>query len=294
MIVITAPTAKIGGQVLERLLGGNASVRVVARDPAKLAPEIRERVEVVQGSHSEADVVNEAFAGADAVFWLVPADRSAADANTAYSDFARPGIEAFAKHGVRHVVGISALGRGTAVADHAGYVTGTLAMDDLIAQSGVHYRALANPSFMDNALRSVNTIKTQGMFTSMIAADRRLPMVATRDIAAVAAGLLLDRDWTGVEEVPLLGPEDLSPDQMATIIAEVLGTPVAYRQISGETLKGALTGSMSEPMAQGMVDMMLAKDAGLDNGVARTPQNSTPTTFRTWCREVLKPVFDAA
>jgi hypothetical protein len=51
------------------------------------------------------------------------------------------------------VVGISALGRGTAVAGRAGYVTASLAMDDLIAGSGVAYRALTMPSFMDNLLR---------------------------------------------------------------------------------------------------------------------------------------------
>ena len=296
MIVITAPTAQIGGRVLDRVLKGDEPVRVVVRDPARLAPEIRERVEIVQGSHSEADVVDRAFAGADAVFWLVPADRNAVSADAAYSGFAQPGTEALGTHGVRHVVGVSALGRGTAVADRAGHVTATLAMDDLIAKTGVHYRALANGSFMDNSLRDVRSFKTQGTFGLPIAGDRRLPLVATRDIGDVAADLLLDRDWTGVEEIPLLGPQDLSPDEMAAIISDVLGTPVGYRQISGGTLREAAAGFSSAAMAQALVDMMLAKDAGLDNGIARTAQDGarTPTTFRTWCQEVLKPAFDAA
>jgi hypothetical protein len=44
-------------------------------------------------------------------------------------------------------------------------------------------------------------------------------------------------------------------------------------------------------MAQGMLDMMIAKDNGLDLGVARTPQHAidTPTTFRQWCEDTLKP-----
>jgi hypothetical protein len=46
---------------------------------------------------------------------------------------------------------------------------------------------------------------------------------------------------------------------------------------------------MSEAMAQGMTDMARAKNEGLDNGVQRTPQNSTPTSLRQWCEEVLKP-----
>ena len=46
---------------------------------------------------------------------------------------------------------------------------------------------------------------------------------------------------------------------------------------------------MSEAMAQGMVDMMLAKNDGLDNAEPRTPESTTPTSFRQWCEEVLKP-----
>ncbi|HTJ69543.1 MAG TPA: NAD(P)H-binding protein [Actinospica sp.] len=296
MIVITSPTSKIGTRLLGRVLAGDEPVRVIARDPGRLAPEVRERAEVVRGSHSDAVVVDAAFAGADAVFWLVPADPLAPDAESAYSGFAAAGIEAFARHRVRHVVGVSALGRGTAVAARAGHVTGTLAMDDRIAKSGVHYRALANPSFMDNTLRAIPLIKSQGVISDLFAPDRRLPVVATRDIGDVAATLLLDRDWSGVEEVPLLGPEDLTPDETAAIVAEELGTPVTYRQISGDTLKAALAGRFSDGMAQAMVEMGLAKDAGLDTGVRRTPQDAvrTPTTFRTWCREILKPAFDAA
>jgi hypothetical protein len=41
-------------------------------------------------------------------------------------------------------------------------------------------------------------------------------------------------------------------------------------------------------MAQGMTDMAWAKNEGLDNGVQRTPENSTPTSFREWCEAVRK------
>lgn len=45
---------------------------------------------------------------------------------------------------------------------------------------------------------------------------------------------------------------------------------------------------MSEPMAQGMTDMAAAKNNGLDNAEPRTPENTTSTSFRQWCEEVLK------
>jgi uncharacterized protein YbjT (DUF2867 family) len=290
MIVITTPTGQIGHQVLSNLLGSGEPIRVIARDPSRLPTQARERVEVVQGSHGEFDVVDRAFAGADAVFWLVPPDPRADSVQAAYLDFTRPACDAFKRHEVQQVVGVSALGRGTPWAANAGLVTASLATDDLIASTGVSYRALTMPSFMDNLLRQTEAIKHQGRFFSPISGDRKLPSCATRDIAAAAAKLLLDASWSGYDSVPVLGPEDLSFYDMAQIMSEVLGKPVRFQQIPGEALKARLTGSgMSEAMAQGMVDMALAKNQGLDNAEPRTPQSTTPTTFRQWCAEVLKP-----
>ena len=290
MIVVTAPTGLIGHQVLENLLGSGEPVRVIVRDPSRLRAHARERVEIVQGSHSDADVVDQAFAGADAVFWLVPPDPHAGSVEAAYVDFTRPACDTFKRHEVRRVVGISALGRGTAVAGHAGLVTASLAMDDLIASSGVSYRALTMPSFMDNLLRQTEPIKNRGVFVTPISGDRKLPSCATRDIAAVAARLLLDNSWSGASHVAVLGPQDLSFNDMAQIMSEILGKPVRYQQISAQALKDRLTGAgMSDAMAQGTVDMMVAKDQGLDNAEPRTPELTTPTTFGQWCQETLKP-----
>jgi uncharacterized protein YbjT (DUF2867 family) len=293
MIVITAPTGLIGRQVLENVLDADVPIRVIARDPSRLSPRVRERVRVVAGSHRDRDVVEEAFAGADRVFWLVPADRRAESVEDAYVGFSRPACEAFAHHGVKRVVGISALGRG--VAGNAGHVTASLAMDDLIASTGVHYRALTMPSFMDNVLRQVDLIRDRGLLLSPTAGDLKAPTCATRDIAAVAARLLLDDTWTGQGAVPVLGPEDLSFEDMARIIAEVLGRPVRFERVPTEAFRATLTANgLSGAMAQAMIDMARAKDEGLDNAEPRTPESTTPTSFRQWCEEILKPaVLDA-
>ena len=290
MIIITAPAGQIGHQVLGNVLSSGEPIRVIVRNPSRLRTEARERVEVVQGSHGDIDVIDQAFAGADAVFWLVPPDPHANSAEAAYVDFTRPACDAFKRHGVQRVVGISALGRGTVAARHAGLATASLAMDDLIASTGVSYRALTMPSFMDNLLRQVPAIKDRGVFVTPISGDRKLPSCATRDIAAAAARLLLDGSWSGAGHVAVLGPEDLSFNDMAQIMSEVLSQPVRYQQITGQALKDRLTGAgMSDAMAQATVDMMIAKDQGLDNAEPRTPESTTPTSFRQWCEEVLKP-----
>ena len=290
MIVITTPTGQIGSQVLADLLDSGEQLRVILRDPTALPAGVRNRLDIVEGSHGDAAVVTNAFSGADAVFWLVPPDPRAASVDAAYVGFTRPAAEAFKSHGVGRVVAVTALGRGTPWAGRAGYVTGSLAMDDLIAASGVGLRALCNPSFMDNTIRQVPSIRDQGMFFSPIAGDRKLPTVATRDIAAAAARLLLDPGWAGFEEVPLLGPEDLSFNDMAEIMSDVLGKEVRFQRTAFEAYKERFVSfGMSDAMAQGMTDMAWAKNEGIDNGVQRTPENSTPTSFRQWCEQVLKP-----
>ena len=101
---------------------------MIVRDPARLPVATRERVEVVQGSHDDPAVVNQAFKGADSVFWLVPPNPRTDSVHAAYVDFTRPACAAMQSQGVQRVVGVSALGRGTALAGNAGLVTASLAM----------------------------------------------------------------------------------------------------------------------------------------------------------------------
>jgi uncharacterized protein YbjT (DUF2867 family) len=187
MIVITAPAGDIGRQVLKNVLNRGEPVRVIARDPSKLPEHIHEQVEIVQGSHGHSNVVDRAFAGADSLFWLAPPDPQAQSVEAAYVDFTRPACDAIKQQRLKRVVDITAFGRRTPVAKIAGYVTASLAMDDLIASTEVALRAVRNPSFMDNILRQAEAIKSQGLYFSPSDGDRQLPSCATHDIAAVAA-----------------------------------------------------------------------------------------------------------
>ena len=61
MIVITAPTSQIGSKVVTDLLGVGARLRLIVRDAAKLSDAVRDRTEVIEGSHGDASVVDRAF-----------------------------------------------------------------------------------------------------------------------------------------------------------------------------------------------------------------------------------------
>jgi uncharacterized protein YbjT (DUF2867 family) len=116
------------------------------------------------------------------------------------------------------------------------------------------------------------------------------PTCSTRDVGDIAANLLQQDSWDGFEEIPILGPEDLSNNDMAAIMSEVLQKPIRYQETPiTDHYSMLIKRGVSEGMAQAMVNMRVAKIEGIDRIVKRTPENSSPTTFRKWCEEVLKP-----
>ncbi|MFE3634382.1 NAD(P)H-binding protein [Streptomyces cellostaticus] len=288
MIVVTAPTGQIGHQVLDRVLDAGRPVRVIARDPSRLPARARDRAEVVRGSHQDPDVVAEAFAGADSLLWLVPPNPHADDIDEHYLGFTRAACEAVRAQGVERVVGVTSLGR--AYGGHAGLLSPAFAMDSLIEGTGVHYRALAMPYFMENLLHQVEAIRSQGVFFTANSAGRPLATVATRDIAAVAAELLLDGSWSGQGAVPVAGPDELTPDGMAEVLSEVLERPVRCQELSLDAYRMAMTRrGMSGAWARGLADMVAAQNDGIYDAERRTLVTPAPTGFRQWCHDVLRP-----
>lgn len=290
MIVITTPTGDIGHQVLKHVVQGNEPVRVVARDASRIPQEIRQHIEFIKGSHGDAATIERALNGADSLFWLILPDpfTTLNRVDEAYADFTRPAAKAITKCAVKRVVSVCGIGRGWN--KEAGLVTANIKADDLLASTGVALRTLMMPSFMDNLLRQAPTIKEKNMFSLPILPTLKAPLVATSDIAAVAAKFLMDTAWTGQADVPVLGPEDISPNEMAEILSVILGWPVRYEQTSIGAYKTRMVSrDMSEAFAQGLADMMTAKNEGIDNTSSRAVAADTPTTFRQWSENVLKP-----
>ncbi|MDQ6751190.1 MAG: NAD(P)H-binding protein [Actinomycetota bacterium] len=289
MIVVTTPTGQIGRELLPYLLDSAEPIRVIARDPSRLETTLTDRVEVVQGSHDDIDVVTRAFAGASSVLWVLPPDPETRSVEGHYLDFTWAACDAIRAQDVRRVVAVSTLGRGA----DAGHLSAALAMEELLIATGTAIRVLRMPFFMENLLNQMEAITTQGMFFLPNDADRKLATVATRDVGAAAAGLLLDRSWDGQDSVPVVGSIDLSPNDMADVMSEVLKRSVHFQQVPGQGFKATmLQYGMSDAWAQGLVDMATAQNDGFYDAEPGGVHSTGPTTFRTWCEDVLKPAVE--
>lgn len=291
MIVVTTPTGQIGSELVRRLLDQGEDVRVIVRDAARLDAAVRARVETVEGSHDDPAVLDRALPGAAALFWLVPPDPRAPSAEEHYLAFARVGAAAVARHGVGHVVGVSSAGHGWPAP--AGVLSAAFAMDAELSRSGAAYRALSMPFYMENLLGQVDALREQGAFHLTGAADRPLPLIATRDIAGTAADLLTGRSWSGQENLPVFGPDRLTPDGMAEVIGQELGRPIAYRRMSLDDFASlSRSRGAGDQAVKDLTEAFAAHDRGIydaDWAIAEP----TATDFRTWCREVLRPAVDA-
>lgn len=289
MIVITTPTGQIGTHVVRDLLEIGKPLRVIVRDPARLDQHILDHLEVISGSHGDAATLDRALHGADTLFWVAPPD-STRTVDDVFIEFTRPVVEAIRRHRVKRVVGVTALGRGTPWQDRAGLVTASIRMDDMLMSSGASFRGLAMPSFMDNFSRQVTPMKEKGMFFGPIDPDTKLPWIATRDIAAVATRWLTDDSWSGQTYVPVIGPEDLSHNDIAAIISDVSGRDIRYQQIGWDQFKqGFLARGTSESFAQAYVEMYRAKNEAMDNAAAKDAKSRERTGFREWAERNLKP-----
>lgn len=289
MIVVTTPTGSIGSRLVEQLAAAKEAVRVVARHPDKLGATLRERVEVVQGSSDDAGVLERALAGAESLFLVVPPFFGAPNVTAHYLRFTQAAISAMQASGVKRVVTVSGIGGADG---DAGVVTSAQRKDVALERAGLDVRMLWCPGFMENMLRNLDSLKTQGAFFGPNRADVKAPYVAAADIAGTAARWLRDRTWSGAAGVGVLGPENLSLADMAAIMSEVLGRPIRYERVPADAYETQLLKyGASEDFASGFLRMVAAKDAGLDLTVARTPENTTPTHFRTWCRDVLEPAL---
>jgi uncharacterized protein YbjT (DUF2867 family) len=286
-IVINTPSGNIGRAIAEQLLEAGESVTVISRNPDKVADLVERGARLVEGSIDDAAVLDAALAGADSLFWLTPPP-SRPDYFEWAAAAAQSAADAAVRHGARAVV-LSSVGAQSGPG--TGPVAAVSRAEDIFRAALDDVAALRPGFFMENLLRDVGTIATMGAIYSPIPADKSQPMVATADIAAVAADTLADRSWSGHRVVGIHGPADLSNNEIAAALSEALGRDVAYVEVTVDAAREAMA-QMNMP--QFLIDIYAEmyeaiRDGRMDSSEPRTPETTTPTTLAAFAREVIAP-----
>lgn len=288
-IFLTTPTGNIGSRVAANLVAAGADFAVLARDPARLDPAVRERARVVQGSLEDAELLVEATAGAGALFLLIPPVYHTEDWAGFQRGIAANAAEAVRRNGIRRVVILSSMG---AHRDDLLAISRVGEAERLLRTVAPDVVSLRAGFFFENFLSAVPTLAGHGTIYMRNRADARTPMVATADIGDVASRWLLDPTWTGSHDVGVHGPADLSFTEAAEAIGRGIGRDVRYVQVTDEQMRDALLGAgASAHVAEEYTRMFVRLDEiDFQREEARTPETTTPTTLEAWARETLRPL----
>lgn len=290
-ILVTTPTGHIGSRVVTQLLAAGADVAVYVRDAGRLAPEVRDRVRVHEGTLEDADALAAALAGVERFFLLVPPHYTVDDWRGWQRQVGQTAAAAARQAGVTRVVLLSSLG---AHRSDLGPVSGVGEVEEIVRAALPHVAALRPGYFFENVLAAVPTIAGEGAIYGGFPPDLAFPHVATRDIGDVAARWLLDTGWSGHQTAGIHGPRDLTMAEVAEVAGQALGRPVRYVAVPPAGVGGALQAQGASPaVANGYVEMIEGYTRSrFERPEARTADTTTPTEFATFAAEVLRPAVE--
>ncbi len=295
MYVITGATGHIGNQAADILLAGKEKVRVVGRSAPRLQPFVERGAEAVVGDLADGEFTARAFAGADAVFAMIPPHYAAEDFRAWQNRVGSNIAAAISSTGVKYVVNLSS--QGADLPAGSGPIMGLRDQEERLNRlAGVNVLHLRPTYFMENLLMNIPLIRQLGIAGAAVRGDRKFAMIATRDIAAEVAERLSRRDFSGKSVKDLLGPRDLSLDEAIAVIGRRIGrSDLKYVQFSyEEAAKGMTAMGISPDVARLFNEMSKALNEGLfAAGRPRTPENTTPTAIEEFAA-TFAAAFEAA
>jgi uncharacterized protein YbjT (DUF2867 family) len=296
MYVITGATGNTGSVAARHLLDQGQKVRVIGREAKRLQPLVAAGAEAFVADLTDGAALSKAFAGAQAVFLMIPPNPSTTDVLGHRDRVSDAAIEAIKAAGVKHAVLLSSIGADKL--DKTGPVVGLRLFEEkLNAMAGLSVLNLRAGYFMENLLAQANAIKAMGVTAGPLRPDLKLPLIATRDIGSYVAESLVNRDFNGKEARELLGHADLTMAEATTIIGKAIGKPdLRYVQAPDDQVRTVLTQTgMSVNVANMILEMAGALNSGHMRALeARTPQNTTPTSLEEFVAKVFVPVYQGA
>lgn len=241
LAVVTGATGAVGWHVT-RILAERGSVRSLVRDADK-AERLGLPGRIVVGDYEDRAVLERLFARAEAVF-VVTANplRPQQDANI---------LAAARAAGVRRAVKLSWL----AVADPRA--------QDLVARwnreseariraSGLAWTVLRIRTPMSNALSWASSIRKESVVRAL-QGDARTACVDPRDVAEVAVRALTEAQHEGATYA-LTGPELLSAREQTEQLANTLGRPLRFEELTEEQALELWSGRLPAAVAEALLE----------------------------------------
>jgi len=292
-IVVLGATGTVGSKISEILLNQGHQVTLIARHTEKLEKYRSLGAEIIAGDITDVQTLTDAFKNADSAFVLLPDNVKAENTRAYQRQVTGILIEAIENSGIKYIVNMSSLG--SHMHEGNGMMAGTGEQEVRLNQlNGVNVLHIRSAYFMENFLRTIGVVKKMGFNATAADGDHSIPMVATEDVAKIAAGHLANLDFNGKSVHAVMGPRDYTYREFTSIIGKAIGNPeLTYVQLPVEQVKQAFLGNgFSEDFADNLIEMGTAIKTGFMNYQKRDDSTTTTITAEDFVNEVYLPAYN--
>lgn len=222
-IVITGSLGHVGQPLAENLVGQGHAVTVISRSADRRAATEALGATAAIGSVQDADFLAATFAGAGAVFAMIPPNFGAPDPRAYYQQLGRNYAQAIGQAGVPRVVHLSSWGADLSAG--TGFILGSHDVEGLLnALPNVALTHLRPGYFYYNLNNYFGLIRHQDIMGANYGGQDKLVLVHPTDIAIVAAEELTAPNATG-HRVRYVASDERTPDEVAHVLGAALAKP---------------------------------------------------------------------
>jgi uncharacterized protein YbjT (DUF2867 family) len=293
-IVVLGATGTVGSKIAEILLNEGHQVSLIARNTKKLEKYRGQGAAIIDGDITDAKMLTKALSNADSAFILLP-DNVKAENTRAYQRMVTGTlIKAIENSGIKYIVNMSSLG--SHMHEGNGIMAGTGEQEVRLNQlDGVNVLHMRSAYFMENFLRTIALVKNKGINGTAAAGDHAIPMVATQDVARIAAAHLANADFEGKSVHAVMGPRDYTYSEFTSLIGKAIGQPdLPYVQVAVEQIKQTFLGNgFSEDFVDNLLEMGTAIQTGFMNYQKREVSTTTSTTAEDFINQVYLPAYNS-
>lgn len=290
MYLITGATGNVGKLVARELILNGKKVRTISRHEKNIKQLYDMGAEAFIGDLTDEKFVMKAFEGITEAYCMIPVHYQSTDIRAFRQRVAHNYLSGARENETKNIILLSSIG--AHLRNGCGMVDGLADMEVYFSElSDANVLNLRPSYFMENVYSQIPMIKNSGTIRSGIKKDLKFPVVAAADIAAVVTRHLINLDFRGNTVEYVLGPKDLTYTEITRILSKAMDMQnLQYVQLSRENEKQEMiqSGFISENVAEAFGQMTEKFNSGEAlNAHTRTPENSTPTTFEEFAKNIV-------
>lgn len=260
--VLTGSIGHISKPVAEKLIAAGHQVSIITSNKNNTSAIKALGATALTGSVEDAIFLQNAFAGADAVYLMIPPNWGVTNWLAYQKQVAHYYIDAIKANGIKKVVMLSSMG--AHMINGAGPVDGLAYLEQqLNAMPGVDALYLRPSYFYYNLFSMIPLIKQAGIMGSNQPASHNLVLTHTSDIAVVAAEALLSLSFTG-KSVRYIASDEKTWAEITEALGNAIGkTNLPWVEFTDEqSMEGMLKAGLPNTFAEGYTAMGKALRSG--------------------------------